>query len=113
MSASVAPTSPPPSSPSSAPSTFSIQVHQRQREVVFSGILRPFMPEHMAAVRAYLEKAARGAVVNGPGVLHLNFKRLKHMNNVAFLEINKFVKWSAQRYPNLKICFIISSVVPW
>jgi ubiquinone/menaquinone biosynthesis C-methylase UbiE len=113
MSASIAPTSAPPSSSSSAPSTFSIRVNESEREVVFSGILRPFMAEHMAAVRAYLEKAARNAVVNGPGVLHLNFKRLKHMNNVAFLEINKFVKWSAQRYPNLKICFIISSVVPW
>lgn len=113
MSTSIAPTSAPPSSSSSAPSTFSIRVNESEREVVFSGILRPFMPEHMAAVRAYLEKAARNAVLNGPGVLHLNFKRLKHMNNVAFLEINKFVKWAAQRYPNLKICFVISSVVPW
>lgn len=113
MSTSIAPTSSPPSSSSSAPSTFSIRVNEGDREVVFSGILRPFMPEHMAAVRAYLEKAARNAVLNGPGVLHLNFKRLKFMNNVAFLEINKFVKWAAQRYPNLKIAFIISSVVPW
>jgi ubiquinone/menaquinone biosynthesis C-methylase UbiE len=111
MSASIAPASAPPSS--SAPSTFSIRVDEAECEVVFTGILRPFIADHMASARAYLDRAARIASRGGTGVLNLNFKRLKFMNNVAFLELNKFVKWSAQRYPNLRLNFIISSVVPW
>lgn len=109
MSASIAPASAPPSS--SAPSTFSIRVDEAECEVVFTGILRPFIADHMASTRAYLDRAAR--IASRGGVLNLNFKRLKFMNNVAFLELNKFVKSSAQRYPNLKLNFIISSVVPW
>src|SRR4051812_33747920 len=106
MSASIAPASVPPSS--SAPSTYTIRVDENECEVVFTGILRPFIADHMAATRSYLEKAARIASRSEGAALNLNFKRLKFMNNVAFLELNKFVKWSAQRYPRLKINFIIS-----
>src|SRR3954468_11016685 len=98
MSASIAPTSSggpnsvPPSS--SAPSTFSIRVNENEQEVVFFGILRPFVADQMGSIRMYVEKAARNAVKNGSGVLRLNFKRLKHMNNVAFIELNRLVKWA-------------------
>src|SRR4051794_20893812 len=117
MSASIAPTSSggpnsvPPSS--SAPSTFSIRVSENEQEVVFFGILRPFVADQMNAIRGYVEKAARKAAKNGTGTLHLNFKRLKHMNNVAFMELNRLLKWSGQKFPDLKIKLIISSVIPW
>lgn len=109
--ASSAPTSAPPSS--AAPSTFSIRVDESEQEVVFYGILRPFVPDQMLAIRKYVERAAWSASRSGHGVLKLNFKRLKHMNNVAFVELNRFVKWSATKYPNLKLKLIISSVIPW
>src|SRR5690242_20087348 len=110
MSASIAPassrapTSVPPSS--SAPSTFSVRVSENEQEVVFLGILRPFVADQMNAIRLYVEKAARKAAKNGSGSLHLNFKRLKHMNNVAFVELNRLLRWSAQKYPDLKIKLI-------
>jgi ubiquinone/menaquinone biosynthesis C-methylase UbiE len=116
MSASIAPSSGAPTSvpPSSnAPSTFSVRVSENEQEVVFFGILRPFVADQMNAIRLYVEKAARKAAKGGTGALHLNFKRLKHMNNVAFVELNRLLRWSAQKYPDLKIKLIISSVIPW
>jgi ubiquinone/menaquinone biosynthesis C-methylase UbiE len=106
-----APTSSPPSS--SVPSTFNIRVNEHEQEVVFFGVLRPFVADQMVSTRKYVERAARDAARSGPGVLRLNFKRLKHMNNVAFLELNRIVKWAAEKLPNLEIKLIISSVIPW
>ncbi|MCC6553668.1 MAG: methyltransferase domain-containing protein [Polyangiaceae bacterium] len=89
--------------------SFSIRVDQQDQQVAFSGMLRPFVGEHMKAIRATLENAAKSAW----GELCLDFKRLKFMNNVAFMEINRFVRWAAAERPNLKIKLIISSVIPW
>ena len=35
------------------------------------------------------------------------------MNSIAFLEINRFLRWVVDARPNLKIRLIISSVIPW
>jgi len=115
MSVSTAPESVvPPSSSSGAPPwrspvTFNIRVDQNDQEVVFSGMLRPMIADHMKSIRATCEEAAKVSW----GTLYLNFKRLKYMNNVAFLEINRFIRWSAEQRPDLKIKLIISSVIPW
>lgn len=123
MTASIAPASSrshssiPPSTPSGVPSsnssTYSVRVDEKTQEVVFTGILRPFTADQMAPIRSYLEKAAWSAATSAKWTLDLNFKRLKHMNNVAFLELNRFVKWAAEALPELKIKLVISSVVPW
>ncbi|CAN91934.1 quinone methyltransferase [Sorangium cellulosum So ce56] len=104
----------PPSSSSGLPSwrsqvTFSMRVDQTDQEVALSGMLRPFGADQMRAIRGTLETAAKSA----RGELCLDFKRLKYMNNVAFLEINRFVRWAVEARPNLKIKLIISSVIPW
>ncbi|KYF57243.1 quinone methyltransferase [Sorangium cellulosum] len=104
----------PPSSASGLPSwrsqvTFSMRVDQTDQEVALSGMLRPFGADQMRAIRGTLETAAK----NASGELCLDFKRLKYMNNVAFLEINRFVRWAVEARPNLKIKLIISSVIPW
>jgi ubiquinone/menaquinone biosynthesis C-methylase UbiE len=123
MTASITPASSrshssiPPSSPSGVPSsnssTYSVRVDESTQEVVFTGILRPFTAEQMGPVRSSLEKAAWSAATRGNWTLGLNFKRLKHMSNVAFLELNRFVKWAAEELPELKLKLVISSVVPW
>jgi ubiquinone/menaquinone biosynthesis C-methylase UbiE len=104
----------PPSSSSGLPSwrspvTFSIRVDQNDQEVAFAGMLRPFVADHMKSIRLTLETAANDAW----GVLYLNFKRLKYMNNVAFIEITRFIRWAVEHRPDLKIKLIISSVIPW
>jgi ubiquinone/menaquinone biosynthesis C-methylase UbiE len=43
----------------------------------------------------------------------VNLKRLRYMNNVAFLELNRFVRWVAHSRPDLKLKFVLSSVIPW
>lgn len=108
-----APPSSPTGAPSSVPSTYSVRINETTQEVVFTGILRPFTAEQMGPVRNYLEKAAWSSATSGNFTLELNFKRLKHMNNVAFLELNRFVKWAAEALPELRIKLVISSVVPW
>jgi len=91
MSGSIMPSSSvPPSSriPSSrGPQAYSVKVNEAGNEVSFAGMLRPFVAEQMANVRATLE----GAALQAQGMLCINLKRLKYMNNVAFLEINRFV----------------------
>jgi ubiquinone/menaquinone biosynthesis C-methylase UbiE len=80
-----------------------------EQEVTLTGTLRPFVAEEMASVRSSLEQAAKTA----KGTLCVNLKRLKYMNNVAFLELNRFVRWVARARPDLKVKFILSSVIPW
>lgn len=116
MSISVAPDSyiPPSSSSGGVPSwrssvSFNIRVNEQDQQVAFAGMLRPFVGDHMKAIRATLETAAK----NASGELCLDFKRLKYMNSVAFLEINRFLRWVVDARPNLKIKLIISSVIPW
>lgn len=92
-----------------SPVTFSIRVDRNDQEVAFAGMLRPFVAENMKSIRTTLENAANDAW----GVLYLNFKRLKYMNNVAFIEITRFIRWAAEQRPDLKIKLIISSVIPW
>jgi ubiquinone/menaquinone biosynthesis C-methylase UbiE len=82
---------------------------QEEQEISLTGTLRPFVAEEMASVRASLEQAAWST----KGTLCVNLKRLKYMNNVAFLELNRFVRWVATSRPELKIKFILSSVIPW
>jgi len=79
------------------------------QEITLTGTLRPFVAEEMASVRTSLEQAAW----NTRGTLCVNLKRLKYMNNVAFLELNRFVRWVAHMRPGLRVNFIISSVIPW
>jgi ubiquinone/menaquinone biosynthesis C-methylase UbiE len=80
-----------------------------EQEISLTGTLRPFVAEEMASVRSSLEQAAWGT----RGTLCVNLKRLRYMNNVAFLELNRFVRWVANSRPDLKIKFILSSVIPW
>ncbi|WP_272427084.1 methyltransferase domain-containing protein [Polyangium jinanense] len=80
-----------------------------EQEVTLTGTLRPFVAEEMASVRSSLEQAARST----RGTLCVNLKRLKYMNNVAFLELNRFVRWVAHTRPGLRVKFVISSVIPW
>lgn len=80
-----------------------------EQEVSLTGTLRPFVAEEMAAVRTSLEQAAWRT----RETLCVNLKRLRYMNNVAFLELNRFVRWVAKSRPELKIKFILSSVIPW
>ncbi|WP_437652178.1 methyltransferase domain-containing protein [Sorangium sp. So ce1182] len=89
--------------------SFSIRVDEDDQQVAFAGMLRPFIGDHMKAIRATLEAAAK----NARAELCLDFKRLKYMNSIAFLEINRFVRWAVDARPNLKIKLIISSVIPW
>lgn len=82
---------------------------QEEQEISLTGTLRPFSAQEMATVRASLEEAAWKT----RGTLCVNLKRLRYMNNVAFLELNRFVRWVAKARPGLKIKFILSSVIPW
>lgn len=115
MTASIAPESTiPPSSSSggpfwASPVTFNIRIDPNDQEIAFSGMLRPMVADQMKAVRASLDEAVR----NAKGTLYLNFKRLKYMNNVAFVEINRFIRWAVEQRPDLKIKLIISSIIPW
>jgi ubiquinone/menaquinone biosynthesis C-methylase UbiE len=82
---------------------------EKEQEVTLTGTLRPFVAEEMVTVRSALEQAAQSA----EDTLCVNLKRLKYMNNVAFLELNRFVRWVARALPGLKVKFIVSSVIPW
>lgn len=116
MSNSVIPSSSSGGAPSSGvpPSYMPVALNMRltgeeEQEVTLTGTLRPFVAEEMATVRTSLEQAARST----KGTLCVNLKRLKYMNNVAFLELNRFVRWVARTRPDLKVKFILSSVIPW
>ena len=116
MSNSVVPSSSSGGAPSSGvpPSYMPMALNMRltgenEQEVTLTGTLRPFVAEEMAQVRTSLEQAAKTA----KGTLCVNLKRLKYMNNVAFLELNRFVRWVARTRPDLRIKFILSSVIPW
>lgn len=118
MSSSIAPPSGPgvPSSgvpPSCMPVALNLKVSggegQDEQEIALTGTLRPFVAEEMATVRASLEQAAWST----RGTLCVNLKRLKYMNNVAFLELNRFVRWVSTSRPGLNVKFILSSVIPW
>jgi ubiquinone/menaquinone biosynthesis C-methylase UbiE len=80
-----------------------------EQEVTLAGTLRPYSANEMAEVRASLEQAAR----NTRGTLIVNLKRLRYMNNVAFLEINRFLRALTSSRPSLGIKFVLSSVIPW
>lgn len=98
--------------PSRLPVALNVRVTgegHEQEEVTLSGTLRPFAAREMAEIRASLEHAAQTTL----GTLCVNLKRLRYMNNVAFLELNRFVRWVAKNRPGLRIKFIISSVIPW
>jgi len=114
MSNSVAPASSGTPSSGVPPSCMPVALNMRltgneEQEVTLTGTLRPFVADEMASVRASLEQAARSA----RGTLCVNLKRLKYMNNVAFLELNRFVRWVAHARPDLRIKFVLSSVIPW
>jgi ubiquinone/menaquinone biosynthesis C-methylase UbiE len=82
---------------------------QDDQEVSLTGTLRPYVAAEMATIRASLEEAAQKT----RETLSVNLKRLRYMNNVAFLELNRFVLWVAKSRPELKIKFVLSSVIPW
>jgi SAM-dependent methyltransferase len=82
---------------------------EQEQEITLTGTLRPFIAEEMASVRTSLEQAAWST----RGTLIVNLKRLKYMNNVAFLELNRFVRWASATRPDLRIKFVLSSVIPW
>jgi ubiquinone/menaquinone biosynthesis C-methylase UbiE len=97
---------------SSKPMALSVKrtgAEQQEQEIALAGTLRPFVAGEMASVRASLEQAARST----HGTLCVNLKRLRYMNNVAFLELNRFVRWAVRTRPELKLKFILSSVIPW
>lgn len=89
--------------------TSQIQVDSLSARVVFEGTLRPHAGRDMDPIRNKLETAAREA----RSELQLDFKRLQHMNQVATIELARFVRWVAARRPELKVTFIASSVIPW
>jgi hypothetical protein len=120
MSSSIAPPSgsgvPSSSAPrSSKPMALSVKsvkrtgAGQQEQEITLAGTLRPSVAGEMASVRASLEQAAQST----QGTLCVNLKRLRYMNNVAFLELNRFVRWAVRTRPDLKLKFILSSVIPW
>lgn len=116
MSNSVAPVSSgAPSSgvpPSCMPMALNMRLRgytEQEQEITLTGTLRPFIAEEMASVRTSLEQAAWST----RGTLIVNLKRLKYMNNVAFLELNRFVRWASATRPDLRIKFVLSSVIPW
>jgi len=80
-----------------------------EQDVTLGGTLRPYSANEMAEVRASLEQAAR----NTRGTLIVNLKRLRYMNNVAFLEINRFLRVLTRSRPGLRVKFVLSSVIPW
>lgn len=82
---------------------------QDEQEIALTGTLRPYVAAEVASLRASLEQAAWST----RGTLSVNLKRLKYMNNVAFLELNRFVRWFGKSRPGLKLKFIVSSVIPW
>lgn len=84
-------------------------VGQDEHEISLTGTLRPFKADEMASVRASLEQAAWST----RGTLSVNLKRLRYMNNVAFLELNRFVQWFGKARRGVRIKFILSSVIPW
>jgi ubiquinone/menaquinone biosynthesis C-methylase UbiE len=114
MSNSIAPASSGTPSSGVPPSCMPVALNMRltgdkEQEVTLTGTLRPFVAEEMTSVRRSLEQAAWSA----RGMLCVNLKRLKYMNNVAFLELNRFVRWAASARPELRIKFVLSSVIPW
>lgn len=114
MSNSIAPASSGTPSSGVPPSCMPVALNMRltgdkEQEVTLTGTLRPFVAEEMASVRKSLEQAAWSA----RGTLCVNLKRLKYMNNVAFLELNRFVRWAVSMRPDLRVKFILSSVIPW
>lgn len=82
--------------------------HEEQ-EVVLMGTLRPCAAREMASIRASLEEAA----LRTRGTLRVNLKRLRYLNNVAFLELNRFVRWVSRSRPGMKVEFVLSSIIPW
>ncbi len=89
--------------------SFSIRFHPSGQEVAFSGALRPADAEAFAAVRAELDRAAESV----RGVLYLDFKRLRYLNHLGFVELARFLADCRDHRPDLRLKLIVSSVVPW
>jgi ubiquinone/menaquinone biosynthesis C-methylase UbiE len=89
--------------------TYQVQIDPDNARVAFEGTLRPLTGRDVDPIRQKLEIATRGAGAE----LLLDFKRLRHMNQVATLELARFAQWAAVRRPELKIKLVTSSVIPW
>lgn len=89
--------------------SFSVQYNDNDQALILSGALAPQTQADLAELRAAFGRArslARGA-------LHLNVKRLRRLNTLAFRE---FVNFAGETYaadPALKIAIVTSSMVGW
>lgn len=90
-------------------SPYRVTFDENNQEVVFRGVMRPRTSEELAETNEVLYQALDKA----SGVLYLNFKRLKTLNNVAFKEIAGFLSAAISAQPKLHIKIITSGVVSW
>lgn len=89
--------------------TYQVQIDPGSARVAFEGTLRPLTGRDVDPIRQQLESATRSAEAE----LLLDFKRLRHMNQVATIELARFARWAAVRRPELTIKLVTSSVIPW
>lgn len=88
---------------------YQVRIDPGGARVAFEGTLRPLTGRDVDPLRQQLEGAARDA---GDELL-LDFKRLRHMNQVATIELARFARWAVARRPELKLKLVTSSVIPW
>jgi len=88
---------------------YSVRYHENNQEVALEGSLRPQHASDLAPVRQCLIQAA--AAVRG--ILYLNFKRLRYLNHLAFLELARFLDHCQREWPDLRLKLVVSSAVPW
>ena len=88
---------------------YSVRYHENNQEVALEGSLRPQHASDLAPVRQCLLQAASAV----RGILYLNFKRLRYLNHLAFLELARFLHHCQREWPDLRLKLVVSSAVPW
>lgn len=89
--------------------SFSVRYNDNDQELTVSGALTPETAAELTDLRAIFARALRAA----RGSLHLNVKRLRRLNNIAFREFLTFVADAHRADPALKISVVTSSMVGW
>ena len=82
--------------------SFSVRYNDNDQELTVSGALTPETAAELTDLRAIFARALRAA----RGSLHLNVKRLRRLNNIAFREFLTFVADAHRADPALKISVV-------
>lgn len=86
-----------------------VTYEMNNQELVFVGVLRPRGEDDLAGLRAAFQRARQHA----SGTVFLNTKRLRQMNEQAFLGLTRELLAAVEARPELHFKIITTSVVGW